>query len=66
MDGKGYPENLSAVVWDFDDTLADSMDVRVHTLARVFQDTDIVGVDPLEFILNLSETNFELSLIGLS
>jgi pyrophosphatase PpaX len=66
MTGGRYPEKLSAVVWDFDDTLADSMDARVNALRRVFGDTDIVGVDPLDFLLHLPETNFELSLIGLS
>jgi phosphoglycolate phosphatase len=66
MRGRRYPEKLSVVVWDFDDTLVDSMDARVHALARVFRDTDIVGVDPLAFLLHLPETNFELSLIGLS
>ena len=66
MSGVRYPEKLSAVVWDFDDTLVDSMDARVHALTRVFRDTDIVGVDPLGFLLHLPETTFELSLIGLS
>ncbi len=66
MSGVRYPEKLSAVVWDFDDTLVDSMDARVHALTRVFRDTDIVGVDPLGFLLHLPETTFELTLIGLS
>ncbi|MQG76183.1 MAG: hypothetical protein FI703_02510 [SAR202 cluster bacterium] len=66
MSGGRYPEKLSAVVWDFDDTLVDSMNARVQALARVSRDTDIVGVDPLDFLLHLPETNFELPLIGLS
>ena len=54
------------MVWDFDDTLVDSMDARVHALTQVFRDTDIGGVDPRGFLLNLPETTFELSLKGLA
>lgn len=62
MGGKGYPEKLSVVVWDFEGRLVDSMDVRAHALARVFRDMDIVDIDPLGFLGHLSETNFELSI----
>lgn len=61
-----YPEKLAAVVWDFDDTLVDSMGARVHALAQVFRDTDIGNIDPQNFLQNLREPTFELALASLS
>ena len=61
-----YPEKISAVVWDFDDTLVDSMDARVSALAQVFRDTDIGNIDPQHFLLNLREPTFGLALASLA
>ncbi len=66
MESSGLPCWLSAVLWDFDDTLVDSLPARAHALTRVFQDANIQNVDPKHFLLNLSGKSLEASLAHLA
>ena len=65
MKSSGLPRGLSAVLWDFDDTLVDSLPARAHALARVFQEANIQDVDPKRFLLSLAGT-LEASLVNLA
>lgn len=60
------PSGISAVIWDFDDTLVNSLPARVHALTLVFRDTDIRNVDPELFLSNLAGYTFEASLARLA
>ena len=60
------PSRISAVVWDFDDTLVDSRPARVNALDRVFRDADIEHVDAEHFLLNMPKTSLGASLAHLS
>ena len=56
------PARISAVLWDFDDTLADSLQARVGALSRVFHEVNIRELDPRLVLLNLSQETLEASL----
>ena len=60
------PCQLAAVLWDFDDTLVDSLSGRVDALAQVLRDTDIQHVDPRRFLLSLAGKTLEASLAQLA
>ncbi len=49
------PLRVSAVIWDFDDTLVDSLPVRLNALTQTLRDVDIKGVDAAHFLLNLTD-----------
>ena len=66
MESNGLVCGVSAVLWDFDDTLVDSLPARVDALTRVFRDANIQSVDPKRFLLNLSEKTLEASLAHLA
>ena len=53
---------LSAVLWDFDDTLVDSLPARVHALTRVLQDANIQSVDARCFLLSIAGKTLQASL----
>lgn len=57
---------LAAVLWDFDDTLVESLPARVHALARVFRDANIRDVDPERFLHSISGRTLEASLAELA
>ena len=65
MQSSGLPRRIAAVLWDFDDTLVDSLPARAHALARVFQEANIQDVDPKRFLLRLAGT-LEASLVNLA
>ena len=65
MKSSGLPRRIAAVLWDFDDTLVDSLPARAHALARVFQEANIQDVDPKRFLLSLAGT-LEASLVNLA
>ena len=65
MESSDLPFQPSAVLWDFDDTLVDSLPARVHALSRVFREKGIEDVDPQRFLHNLEQT-LEQSLIRLA
>ena len=50
------------MLWDFDDTLVDSLPARAYALGRVFEDTNIRNVDPEAFLLSLDGRTLEASL----
>ena len=66
MESDGLVCRVSAVLWDFDDTLVDSLRARVDALTRVFRDANIQNVDPKRFLLNLSNKTLEASLAHLA
>ena len=66
MDSSIWPHSVSAVLWDFDDTLVDSLPARVHALDRVFRDANINHVNPEDFLRNLPKVTLEASLAHLA
>ena len=56
------PHQIAAVLWDFDDTMVDSLPARAHALTRVFQDANIQNVDPKCFLLSLAGKTLQASL----
>ena len=60
------PSRISAVIWDLDDTLVDSLPARAQALTQVFRETDIRNVDPEFFLSNLGGVTFEASLAHLA
>ena len=66
MESSGLPCRVSAVLWDFDDTLVDSLPARVHAVSRVFREANIENVDPKHFLLNLRQKTLEASLAHLA
>ena len=50
------------MLWDFDDTLVDSLPARTHALARVFRDANIQGVDARCFLLSIAGNTLQASL----
>ena len=54
MQRNSLPRRIAAVLWDFDDTLVDSLPARVHALAQVFHDANIEDVDPEGFLLSIA------------
>ena len=66
MEGNALPCRVSAVLWDFDDTLVNSLTARVQALSRVFREVDIANVDPKQFILTLEHGTLEASLAHLA
>ncbi len=65
MESRGVPR-ISAVVWDLDDTLADTLPARVAALTRVFRDVNIEQTDPAHLLLNLEGKTLEESLLLLA
>ena len=65
MESRGVPR-ISAVVWDLDDTLADTLPARVAALTRVFRDVNIEHTDPAHLLLNLEGKTLEESLLLLA
>jgi pyrophosphatase PpaX len=57
---------VSAVLWDLDDTLVDSLPARVQSLSQVFRDVGMDDVDTRHFIQNLGESTLEESLASLA
>ena len=66
MENGKDPLRIAAVLWDFDDTLVDSLPARVHALTQVFRDVHIESVDPQHFLLNLADKTLEESLLLLA
>ncbi len=66
MEHSMTPSGISAVIWDLDDTLVDSLPARAHALTQVFRDTDIRDVDSEFFLSNLGGYTFEASLAHLA
>lgn len=56
MENSAAPRRFTAVLWDLDDTLVDSMPARVQALSRVFRDVSIESVDPRGLLLSLEGT----------
>ena len=56
------PLRVSAVLWDFDDTLVDSLPLRVNALTQALRDVEIEGVDPRHVLLNLGDKTLGESL----
>ncbi|MDE2899906.1 MAG: HAD-IA family hydrolase [Chloroflexota bacterium] len=66
MPSRETPLRVSAVLWDFDDTLVDSLPTRVQALSQVFRDADIAGVDVRHFLHTLEDRTLEESLVSLA
>ena len=62
MQRSGLPHQIAAVLWDFDDTLVDSLPARARALTRVFQDANIRNVDPTCFLLGIAGNTIQASL----
>ena len=62
MKSSGLPHQIAAVLWDFDDTLVDSLPARARALTRVFQDANIRNVDPTCFLLGIAGNTIQASL----
>ena len=58
----GLPRQIAAVLWDFDDTLVESLPARVRALGQVFRDANIRNVDPERFLLSTAGRTLEASL----
>ncbi len=56
------PLRVSAVLWDFDDTLVDSLPARVTALTQVFRDAGIERVVPEHFLHSLADKTLEEAL----
>ena len=50
------------MLWDFDDTLVESLPARVHALAQVFRDANIRDVDPERFLLSIAGKTLQATL----
>ena len=50
------------MLWDFDDTLVDSLPARVHALGQVFRDANIQDVDPERFLLSIAGKTLQATL----
>ncbi|MDE2801757.1 MAG: HAD family hydrolase [Chloroflexota bacterium] len=62
MPSRETPLRVSAVLWDFDDTLVDSLPARVTALTQVFRDAGIEGVVPRNFLHSLADKTLEEAL----
>ena len=62
MQHNNLPCRIAAVLWDFDDTLVDSLPARVHALTQVFHDANIRGVDPEGFLLSIAGKTLQATL----
>lgn len=66
MPSFALPLRVSAVLWDFDDTLVDSLPTRVEALSKVFRDVGMDDVETRRFLQNLGTSTLEESLASLA
>lgn len=66
MENTLLPRRIAAVLWDFDDTLVDSLPARANALGRVFREANIENLDPTRTLLNLEHKTLEASLACLA
>ncbi len=66
MPSTEIPLHVSAVLWDFDDTLVDSLPARVESLSQVLRDVGMGDVDTRRFLQNLGDSTLEGSLASLA
>ena len=50
------------MLWDFDDTLVDSLPARTRALSQVFRDANIRDVDPERFLLSIAGKTLQATL----
>ena len=62
MSLKPHSPRIAAVLWDFDDTLVESLPARVHALAQVFRGANIRDVDPERFLLSIAGKTLQATL----
>ena len=66
MQSSVMPRRTAAVVWDFDDTLVESLPARVDALSRVFREANIGSVDPERFLLSTAGRAIDASLADMA
>jgi phosphoglycolate phosphatase-like HAD superfamily hydrolase len=61
---RGAPDGIRAVVFDFDDTLADTLKARVHAMRKTFEWAGITGTSADDFVQRQRGIPLKVSLDG--
>jgi phosphoglycolate phosphatase-like HAD superfamily hydrolase len=62
---RGAPNSIKAIVWDFDDTIADTIDARIHAMRRTFEQAKITHTTAEVFVVEQRGVPLQVSLDGL-
>jgi len=62
---RGAPTSIKAIVWDFDDTIADTLNARIHAMRRTFEQAGVTHTTAEAFIVEQRGVPLQVSLDGL-